>query len=211
MRSRSEAPGLLGSNEHRAEERFEIVDMRMRSQEAVPVDHRLRQSGSGCRCMHRRKFRCGGTEGPRNLFVFFGLARTRRVDEAAAGCDGLSRVSQHGQLRRRKHRKVLFAPAPSNIRIAAQRSESRAWGVDKHAIEWTSERKFLAQICLDEPDVVGAACFDRPPEQFHPSIAHVTGNQQPASPHACRESRRFATRGRTSIEDPLTGARVREQ
>ena len=115
--------------------------------------------------------------------VFFGFARAGGVNQTAARSHGLGRVAKHLQLRSCERREIGLGPPPSDVRIAPDRAEARAWRIDEHHVELRPERQSRLEIGLEHADVLrtaGAARFREAVARGR--CAHLSATISAASP-----------------------------
>ena len=167
--------------------------LRARAHGAAFEDARVNRRRPPGRSSEVRRASIGGKlrrpckERVRDGFVFFGLARTGRVNQPAASRDGVRRLAQHLKLRRGQQREIALATPPPDVGIPPQDAQTGTGRVDEHTVESTRERQRPQQIRLHEPHVRGAARGDRATQQLHAPVPHVARDQQPGVPHRGRE------------------------
>src|SRR3954453_23050694 len=74
-------------------------------------------------------------KGSHDSLVFLRFTRAGRIDNAATGMQQGRGVAEDGPLDRGKALEVGRGAPPSDIRIAADRPQARARGVDEHGVE----------------------------------------------------------------------------
>ena len=131
-----------------------------------------------------------GEKGVHHIGVFLWLARTRGVDESAAGPDDARSMRHHGELFRRKPFQVERLTPPAYFRIAPNGAEAGTGGIDEHTVEDRLER-WLTEIQPDDTNPRRARPFKRPAEQLYSRRPKVARNQSPGLAHG-------GSRGRSS-------------
>src|SRR5262249_55164010 len=148
-----DAPDLLFTPERYRVERFELIAEGQGAERApfveeIPQGPMLFEHGRN----YALEFGMCIQKGPDDLVVLVGLARAGRVHETSAGTDGRRQTFQHLPLCGGKWRKVRFSPPPADVRIAADRAEAGAGGVDEDEVEGRRKGRCLPRVRLHDAD-----------------------------------------------------------
>src|SRR5688572_9987790 len=111
-----------------------------------------------------------------DLVVLLRLAGTGGVDERTTWTQDGGAIAQHMALLRREDRKILRGAAPADIRIPPDRAQTRAWRVEKDAIENRTERQRPRDICLHQLHPARATALHRASQQRDAPSADVAGD-----------------------------------
>ena len=124
-----------------AKKGFEPVDVGQRPKMAARIDDCGWQIGRGATRVDRRELGCARKKRVGDVFVFFSLARTCRIDQPPARRDDVRRLAEHLKLRGSQQRKIALTTAPPDIGIPPQDAQAGTGRINEHAVESTRERQ----------------------------------------------------------------------
>mmetsp|Transcript_42317 Transcript_42317/g.99291 ORF Transcript_42317/g.99291 Transcript_42317/m.99291 type:complete len:573 (+) Transcript_42317:1389-3107(+) len=175
-----------------------------------PLDLGLAQRLGGVQRLELRVSRgkLGG-----NRLVFGVQQAARRIDQPPARFHKACSAGQDGPLLGLQFRHRLGRLAPFQVRVAAQRAQARARGVDQHAVDLPGQAldavvplvRDLRRVDVGQPAARQAGL-----ERVQPMARHIKGVEPPGVAHRRAERQRLAAGARAEVHHHLA-ALWREQ
>src|SRR5438876_4052947 len=202
---RASSPGA----EPRRKETVEAVVMRRRPQKSASVDERRRVRREMLPRIFDVELRRGVRQGRHDLLVLLARAGAYGVHEDAPRTDERRDAGEDLPLERGEARHVLGSPAPAQLRMAAERLEPAARGVDEHGVERRGDGR-PARVAGRRNDGGNAETVGLGEHAADAGGATVEGDDGAAAGERPQVRRLSARRG-ARVEEPPPGLRSEQR